>query len=70
LRDEINKLTKARNLALHQGIGCSGQLAQFAIEVADSLLLELLPKLITSLGLTIDGMCVISDGINLQPTKG
>lgn len=69
LRDEINKVTEARNVLLHQGKGGDARVAHMAIEVADSMLLEFLPKLVTSLRLTIDGMCVISDGINVQPTK-
>lgn len=66
LRSEINKVTKTRNLVLHQGVGCSVQTAEFAMQVADSLLLELLPKLLKSLGLTIDGMGVIGDNIGLK----
>jgi hypothetical protein len=61
LRSEINRVAEERNKILHQGIGCDAPTAEFAIEVADSLLLELLPRLVKSLGLTIDGMCVISE---------
>jgi hypothetical protein len=61
LMTEINGVSEARNQVLHQAKGCDGSTAQLAVEVAESLLLELLPKLVKSLGLTIDGIGVIDD---------
>jgi hypothetical protein len=66
LRIEMNRVSTERNLAVHQGTFGNVQLAHLAIEVADSLLLELLPKLLKSLGLTIDGMGIIGDYISIE----
>jgi hypothetical protein len=65
LTSEMNRVAEERNKVLHQAIGCDAPTAQFAIEVADSLLLELLPKLVKSLGLTIDGMGLVHDVVPL-----
>ena len=62
-------IAEERNKILPQGIGCDAPTAQFAIEVADGLLLELLPKLVNSLGLTIDGMGMVYDGVPLQENE-
>jgi hypothetical protein len=59
---EIARVAEARNLVLHQGKGCDEKTAQFAIQVADGLLTELLPQLLKSLGLAIDGIGIIHDG--------
>ncbi|HWA95098.1 MAG TPA: hypothetical protein VG844_10905 [Terracidiphilus sp.] len=65
LTTEINKITETRNQVLHQAIGCDARTAQFAIEVADSMLLELLPKLLNSLRLKMDGMGMVRDVVSL-----
>lgn len=69
LTGEMRRVAEERNKILHQGIGCHAPTAQFAIEVADSLLLELLPKLVNSLGLTIDGMGMVYDGVPLHENE-
>jgi len=69
LASEMKRVAEERNKVLHQGIGCDAPTAQFSIEVADSLLLELLPKLIKSLGLTIDGMGIVDDGVPRQANE-
>jgi hypothetical protein len=61
LTTEINRVTETRNQVLHQAKGCDTLTAQFAAEVAESLLLELLPKLVNSLGLAMDGIGIIED---------
>jgi len=66
LTSEMKRVAEERNKVLHQAIGCDASTAQFAIVVADSLLLELLPKLVKSLGLTIDGMGLVHDGAPLR----
>lgn len=66
LTTEMKRVAEERNKILHQGIGCDARTAQFAIAVADSVLLELLPKLLASLGLTMDGMGMVHDGVPPQ----
>lgn len=61
LRLEINKIAQARNVVLHTGHGVDSATAKHAIEVAESMLLELFPKLIDSLGLKLDGTCTVHD---------
>jgi len=59
LRTEINRIAQDRNEVLHLAKRLDAEAAKLAIDVAESMLLEFLPKLIKAIGLNIDGMCVI-----------
>ncbi len=61
LRDEINDISGKRNEALHQGKAFDWHAAAFAIEVADRLLQEFLPKLLSTIGLSVDRAFIIHE---------
>lgn len=61
LREEINSVTQARNNVLHLGAPSNLKTAEFAIEVAESVLVELYPKLLNSLGLRLDGLHIVHE---------
>lgn len=66
LMTELKRIADTRNEVLHQAKGCDAGTAQFAVEVAESMLQELLPKLVSSLGLIIDGIGVVEDSETLH----
>jgi hypothetical protein len=71
----MKRVADERNKALHEGTACNAGTAQFAIEVENGLLLELLPKVVSPLGLKIDGTGLIFDdgvclGANPLGSKG
>lgn len=67
LRDEINRIAKSRNQMMHAGVGCAPETASIAVDVADHMLLQFLPKLLDAIGLRIDGTCIIHESTRLRP---